>query len=380
MMIQPLLLIARWIARAHDLWRASLSRRRPLAAELAVTQERLAKLEAENDLLRARLRRLEPRRRPRYRPWERLRILAHQARYGLSARATAAAFVVAASAIQRWAADVRAGADRLVRSRRPMNALPDLVRELAGFLKREWPRWGRTPAMRRLARLGLQASRSSVQRLLRRPPRLPRVALRLPRRAHYPLVHAPRETYAADFTRIGGLFRSFVVGVVIDLFSRKVLALRVCNREPSAAFACSLVAQAIRRHGKPRRALTDRGTQFTSDRFEGFLRRHGIPQRFGAVGRPGLPTIDRFFRTLKDEFARGLFLYRSRRCIADDLARYASWYNGSRPHWSLKNRSPDEVFAGRPVRDPARVEAGVLKVKLLAGDRRLPIFGFRKTA
>jgi transposase InsO family protein len=379
-MEHAILLIILWIARAHDLWRTALSRRRPLAGELAVTQERLAKLEAENDLLRTRLRRLEPRRCPRYRPWERLRILAHQARYGLSVRATAAAFVVAASAISRWAAQAREGASRLVRARRPMNALPDLVRELSSFLKREWPRWGSRRIAGILARLGIQASRSSVQRLLRHPPPRPAAALGLPRLGSYPRAQAPRQVYVVDFTRIGGLFRSLFVGVVIDLYSREVLAMRVCDREPTAAFACALLAGAIRRHGKPRRVLTDKGVQFTSDRFESTLRRRRIPHRFGAIGRPGLPTIDRFFRTMKDEFARALFLYRSRRCIQDDLARYASWYNGSRPHGSLKNRSPGEVFAGRPAPDPARAEAGVLQIKLIAGDRRLPVFGFRKTA
>src|SRR5687768_15550379 len=93
-MVQGLLLIARWIAAAHDRWCAATATRRPLHVELAVLKQRHEKLRAENELLRARIGRLEPRRRPHYRPWERLSILWHQARHEMSLAATARAFMV----------------------------------------------------------------------------------------------------------------------------------------------------------------------------------------------------------------------------------------------------------------------------------------------
>jgi hypothetical protein len=37
-------------------------------------------------------------------------------------------------------------------------------------------------------------------------------------------------------------------------------------------------------------------------------------------------------------------------------------------------RSPDDVFFRRPVRPRRRTERATLGVRLLAGDRRLPIF------
>ena len=40
---------------------------------------------------------------------------------------------------------------------------------------------------------------------------------------------------------VGGLLRSVVVGAVMDGFSRKVVALRVAPREPTAEFAVRLV-------------------------------------------------------------------------------------------------------------------------------------------
>ncbi len=91
-MNRALFLIAGWIGRALALKVASL--KRPLAGETAVLHERLEKIRAENVLLRARLERLDPFRRPRFEPWQRLAILWHRARYAMSIEATAKAFVV----------------------------------------------------------------------------------------------------------------------------------------------------------------------------------------------------------------------------------------------------------------------------------------------
>ena len=101
-MVKALLLIARWISQAHDRWCAETATRRPLAVEVAVLKERVERLRAENDLLRARLGRIDPRRRPHYRPWERLSILWHQARYRLSLLATAKAFMVSFQTLVNW--------------------------------------------------------------------------------------------------------------------------------------------------------------------------------------------------------------------------------------------------------------------------------------
>lgn len=269
-----LLLIGGWIGRALALKVASL--KRPLAAEVAALRERLEKLRAENDLLRARLERLDPFRRPRFEPWQRCAILWHRARYAMSIEATARAFVITQTTVMNWLKDVESGVARLVRTRRPMNALPDLVGEIARRLKREWPSWGSRRIAGILARLGLKSSRSSVQRLLRRPPvpRRPGVASRPGR----PIVaRRPGHVFVIDFTRVRlGFFRMVVVGTVLDLFSRKIMALDVTPQEPEAAFACRLLTNAIRRHGKmprwvhPQRPM-DLGVTLPAEALEAIL-------------------------------------------------------------------------------------------------------------
>ena len=168
-MIPTLLLISRWIGQAHELWRARAASRRPLAAEIDLLHEQLEQLRAENEILRTRLLRLAPRRRPRFRPWQRLQILLHASRHALSTRATARTFLITVQTLTNWRKDVARGLKELVRTREPMNRLSHLVGEIARYLKSEWPRWGSRRIAGILARLGLKGSRTSVQRILRRP-------------------------------------------------------------------------------------------------------------------------------------------------------------------------------------------------------------------
>src|SRR5262245_40870208 len=324
-MLRALVLVARWIGEAHDRWRAHVARVRPLALELDVLRGRVERLREENDLLRTRLRRLAPHRRPHYRPWERLRILWHQARHRLSLEATARTFVVSVQTLLNWKCDLARAAGQLVRARRPVNTLPDLVVEIVHRVRREWPAWGPRRVAQVLARLGVAASRSTVQRMLRRAPRRPARVVDV-RGARGPLVaKRPGHLWFIDFTRVGGFFRSVFVGAVIDGCSRKVLAIAVAPREPAAALAVRLLRQSVQAHGAaPTWVVTDRGRQFTSKLFARALKRRRIRRRFGAVGRKGsIVLIERFWRSCKFECARGLVLYRPLKKIERQLRDYA---------------------------------------------------------
>jgi transposase InsO family protein len=183
-----------------------------------------------------------------------------------------------------------------------------------------------------------------------------------------------------DFTVVRQFFHSIVVGAVLDAWSRKILALRAWRTEPDAAGACLLVGQAIRAHGKPTWIVSDRGTQFTSARFRSFVARRHIRRRYAAVGDGNLSRIDRTWRAMKEEFARGLFLFKPLGTIEGELRSYARWHAIARPHQGLGLRAPDDVHEGRARRRLRRVEGSVLEVKFLDGDRRLPIFRLRRAA
>ena len=176
------------------------------------------------------------------------------------------------------------------------------------------------------------------------------------------------------------MFRSVVVGAVIDAFSRKVLAIRVSPGEPDAAFAVRLMNEAIDRHGKPRWIVSDKGTQFTAKQFRKYLRKRRICRRYARVGDATLARIDRFWRTLKEEYARSLFIYRPIRTLERDLARYALYHSKWRPHGGLGGITPDEVHAGKERRGLRVIRKGRLQVRHLDGDRGLQVFRLRRAA
>ena len=151
-MQEALILIAQAISLAHDHWRRTVGRRRPLSGKIAVLEERVEQLEAENRLLRARFLRVPGLRRPHYRRHERLEILWHAARYGMSVTATADAFCLTRQTILNWRAVMRRKDAWLLL---PIRGLPELVYELVHRLKREWPAWGTRRIAGQLARLGV---------------------------------------------------------------------------------------------------------------------------------------------------------------------------------------------------------------------------------
>ncbi|MHC4137403.1 MAG: DDE-type integrase/transposase/recombinase [Planctomycetota bacterium] len=298
-MHQALIVIARAIALAHDHWRRWVGQRLSLSGHVAVIEERVRRLEAENALLRARLGRVPARRRLRYLAHERLEILWHAARYRLSVTATARAFAVTRQTVIHWR---RALADKDPSLLPPPGRLPDLVRELTRRLKAEWPRWGTRRIAGQLARLGVKASRTSVQRLLQRP-RAPEPDDRLlPVAAPGLLAKRPDHIWMIDFTRLGGVVRPAFVGAVIDAFSRRVLAIGFLRREPDGRFGARLLRRALARHGAPTWLVSDKDRALRNKLVNGLLRRHGVRRRYGAVGRQGsIAVIERFWRSAKQE-------------------------------------------------------------------------------
>ena len=252
-MHEALLLVARTITLAHDHWRGAIGRRRPLSGKIAVLEELDRQLEAEGALLRARFLRVPGLRRPHYRQHERLEILWHAARYRLSIAATADVFCLTRQTILNWRAVMRRKDATLLP---PSRGLPDLVRELVQRLKAEWPAWGTRRIAGHLARLGVKASRSSVQRILRRP-RVPTPDGRLlPGAVAGLLAKHPNHIWMIDFTWLKGIVRPVFVGAVIDAFSRKVLTIGFIRGEPDSRFASRLLRSAISkcrdRHGPVR--------------------------------------------------------------------------------------------------------------------------------
>ncbi len=305
-----------------------------------------------------------------------MNILWHAARYRLSVEKTAQAFVLSVQTVLNWHRVMRRKDPHLLP---PLRGLPDLVRDLVHRLKVEWPRWGTRRIAGQLARLGVKASRSSVQRILRRGPLRPAEPECTDTRGRVLLAKRPDHIWMIDFTRVGGIVRPLWIGAVIDAFSRRVLAVGAIRGGPSSAFAVRLLREAIRRNGTPRWLVTDKDPVLRGGLVQRLLTHHGILRRYGAIGRRGsIALIERTWRSLKSEYVRHLFLHRSIRALETRLRRWKAWHNGHRPHQGLDQRTPDDVYRQRRPRKARNLTAGTLSVRFHEGDPRLPILRLRR--
>ena len=79
-----------------------------------------------------------------------------------------------------------------------------------------------------------------------------------------------------------------------------------------------------------------------------WCRRHDIRQRFGAIGKRGsIAVIERLWRTLKEHWRAETSVPLRHRSFQHELQFVISWYNGHRPHMTLKAATPDEVYYAR---------------------------------
>jgi putative transposase len=315
------------------------------------------------------------------------------------------------------------GPDALVQIARPVNRFPEFVGYLVCRLKVLCPAMGRVRIARVLARAGLHLGPTTVRRMLRapRPPTPRRVEEAAPRVI---AARKPNELWHVDLTTVPtalGLWTSWVpfalpqvwpfcwwVSVAIDHCSRRVMGFEVFRRQPSANAVRGFLGRLFRVAGhQPRHLVTDQGRQFVAREFRRWCRRHGIQQRFRAIGKYGsLAVIERCIRTLKTECTRRLPAVPYRlAAVEQELSFYCSWYNAHRPHTRLGAATPDEIYhhrrpSGRaprfeprarwPRRSPCasphaliRGQPGArldLDVRYLSGRRHLPIVTLKRAA
>jgi transposase InsO family protein len=125
---------------------------------------------------------------------------------------------------------------------------------------------------------------------------------------------------------------------VIDDCSRYCLGLFALNRV-STNIIIQILDTLFKTHGKPREILTDNGNVFglksKHSKFDRALNRRGIKHIRTAIHSPTTSgKIERFFQTLDKEFA---FCNKDAEC-------FRMRYNHFRPHISLENKSPSDVY------------------------------------
>lgn len=211
-------------------------------------------------------------------------------------------------------------------------------RMLQKFLKREGFEIGRLHVRTLMKRMGLTA--------LYRKPRTTK-----PGDGHkiYPYllrdltVTRVNQVWATDLTYIP-MARGFCYLIaIIDWFTRKVLSWKL-SITMDAAPCVEVLEEALSRYGKPEIFNSDQGSQFTSHDFTKVLLDHKIQISMDGKGawRDNV-FIERLWRSVKYEEVY-LKAYDSVAGARASIGKYIDFYNHKRPHSSLDDKTPDEVY------------------------------------
>ncbi len=211
-------------------------------------------------------------------------------------------------------------------------------RMLRGLVAAEGCKLGRRHVKTLMRRMGIEA-------LYRRP----RTTKPEPGHKIYPYllrgleIERPNQVWAMDITYIP-MARGFVyLAVVLDWFSRRVLAWRL-SITMEASFCVETLEDALARHGKPEVFNTDQGSQFTGTAFTGVLASNGIAISMDGKGawRDNV-FVERLWRSIKYEEVY-LRAYDGVGQARSSIGRYLDFYNRRRPHSSLDGMTPDQAY------------------------------------
>jgi len=218
--------------------------------------------------------------------------------------------------------------------------------------------YGSPRVLKGLQKVGIHVSKHRVERLMqkngmtgrvvrvtRRQPGLKRFLVGAPNlllEAGKPT--APNQQWAGDLTylKIGRQLR--YLAVVLDLYSRRVLAWSLGGKRPTEVTIRILKDAVAKRQPKPGLLFhSDRGIEYRGFNYQKQLKKHGIVP---SMNRPRHCTdnafVESFFHTFKAEFFRGS-RFRSTEELRRGIASYINeFYNPKRLHSGLNYLSPEQ--------------------------------------
>ena len=151
----------------------------------------------------------------------------------------------------------------------------------------------------------------------------------------------PNKVWVSDFTEIKINRAKFYLCVILDLFSRKVVAYRLSIRLNSN-LALLTFKDAYQNRGEPNDLFfhSDQGAQYTSIEFMNTLKALKIKQSFSNPGNPyDNAVMESFFATLKREEVHRK-KYKDYDDLKESISKYIIFYNNVRPHKSLNYLTP----------------------------------------
>ncbi len=153
----------------------------------------------------------------------------------------------------------------------------------------------------------------------------------------------PNQTWVSDITYVVIDKEIYGIAVIIDLYSRKIIA-HCVSRHFFASTMVALFNKAFYERNCPPNLTfhSDQGSQYTAYEFRSFLKKLGVQQSFSSPGCPVDNAVaEGFFSCMKrEEIAHNL--YHSMNELKNTVDDYIYFFNNMRPHRKLKNMTPVE--------------------------------------
>ena len=161
----------------------------------------------------------------------------------------------------------------------------------------------------------------------------------------------PNQIWVSDITYFKVKSYWVYLCVILDLYSRKIIAWRV-SRHMSTNLVTATFKAAFEERGRPQNLTfhSDRGTQYISKTFEELLQKCGVKRSFSATAKPlDNAVAETFFSTFKREEAYRRE-YTSEQHFRRSTEEYIQFYNEVRPHQTLRFKTPqafEDAFRSR---------------------------------
>ena len=194
---------------------------------------------------------------------------------------------------------------------------------------------------RRVERLMRQAGlRGRVVRVYRANPALHRFFGQHPNRLRATHATGPDQVWVGDVTYLAVAGRWHFLAVVLDQYSRRVLAWSL-GRRRDAELTRRVLDAAARRRRPPKGAIfhSDRGSEYVAAAFRDRLVALGLRQSSSHAGPGDNAHMESFFHSLKAELVHGARFATEAR-LRQHLTHYIRYYNRQRLHSALGYRAP----------------------------------------
>ena len=155
----------------------------------------------------------------------------------------------------------------------------------------------------------------------------------------------PDQVWCADVTYIPMAHGFLYLAAIMDWNSRRVLSWQLSNTLEADCCVAAL-QEAIEKYGCPSIFNTDQGSQFTSADWIDELKANHIKISMDGKGRwMDNVFIERLWRSLKYECVY-LNAFDDMKDAKERLNTWIEYYNHERPHSSLNDQTPNEVYKG----------------------------------